>query len=61
VIFTPKRSTNLAEKTLADGKSVKLARRQKSGPDGQNLHFIHQKQNNIIIYSHQKKTHQTQK
>ncbi len=27
VIFTPKRSTNLAEKTLADGKECKTWRR----------------------------------
>ncbi|HCT5763756.1 TPA: hypothetical protein OT191_002189 [Klebsiella variicola] len=28
VIFTPKRSTNLAEKTLADGKEFKTWRRR---------------------------------
>jgi hypothetical protein len=44
VIFTPKRSTNLAEKTLADGEECKIWRwTAKSGPDGQNLHFIHLK------------------
>jgi hypothetical protein len=55
-VILPKRSTNLAEKTLADGESVKPgAGRQKSGPDGQNLHFIHLKPNNILTYSHSEK------
>jgi hypothetical protein len=48
VIFTAKRSTNLAEKTLADGKSVKQARRQKVDQMVK-IYISQQKTNKIIL------------
>jgi hypothetical protein len=56
VIFTPKRSTNLAEKTLADGKSVKPGAEAKKWTKWSKFTF-HSPKTRIILFSYHNVKH----